>query len=123
MFENEPSYCFANNNFDIGLKVWQANRGMQSVFNEYETVTYLCQHFSKTEDHCSQAIKQVTKEAFENTMHHNNTTNTIAKAYLSNRECERVYHILPELKLRKIFQLCILELYKSPSEKSPSITF
>ena len=31
---------------------------------------------------------------------------TIAKVYLSNRECsvqETVYHILPELKLRRIF--------------------
>ena len=39
-------------------------------------------------------------------MHHHDTMKTIAKAYLSNRECsvqEAVYHILPEMKLRRIF--------------------
>ena len=39
-------------------------------------------------------------------MHHHDTMKTIAKAYLSNRECsvqKAVYHILPELKLRRIF--------------------
>ena len=50
---------------------------IQSLFNEYNGVTYLSQHFSETEDWC-----------------------------LSNRECsvqEVVYHILPELRLRRIF--------------------
>ena len=39
-------------------------------------------------------------------MHHHDTTKTIAESYLSNRVCsiqEEVYHILPELKLRRIF--------------------
>ena len=51
-------------------------------------------------------MKQAAKEAFVNSMHHHDTVETIAKAYLSNQECsvqEAVYHILPELKLRKIF--------------------
>ena len=52
-------------------------------------------------------MKQAAKEAFENNIHHHHDTmKTIAKAYLSNRECsvlEAVYHILPELKLRRIF--------------------
>ena len=50
---------------------------IQSLFNEYNGVTYLSQHFSETEDWC-----------------------------LSNCECsvqEVVYHILPELRLRRIF--------------------
>ena len=62
--------------------------------------------FSKTEDHCSQAIKQEAKEAFENNMHHNDTKQTIARAYLSNREClllVAVYYNLPELTLNRIF--------------------
>ena len=62
--------------------------------------------FLKTEDQCSQAMTQASKEAFENNMHHHDTMKTITKAYLSNRECfvqEAVYHILPELKLRRIF--------------------
>ena len=51
-------------------------------------------------------MKQTAKEAFENNMHHRDTMKTIAKAYLSNQECsvqEAAYHILPELKLRRIF--------------------
>ena len=51
-------------------------------------------------------MKQAPKEAFENNMHHHSTMEIIAKAYLSNRECsvqQAVYHILPELKLRRIF--------------------
>ena len=59
--------------------------------------------FLKTEDRCLQAMKQVAKEAFENNMHHHDTTKTIAKAYVSNREYsvqEAVYYILAELKLR-----------------------
>ena len=56
------------------------------------------QCFSKTEDRCSQAMKQAAKETFENNTHHHDTIKTIAEAYLSNRECsvqEAVYHILP----------------------------
>ena len=51
-------------------------------------------------------MKQAAKEAFENNMHHHDTMKTIAKAYLSSQECsvqEAVYHILSELKLRRIF--------------------
>ena len=51
-------------------------------------------------------MKQAAMEAFENNLHHHYTMKTIAKAYLSNRECsaqEEVYHILPEMKLRRIF--------------------
>ena len=50
-------------------------------------------------------MKQTAKEAFVSNMHHD-TMKTIPKAYLINRECsvyEAVYHILPELKLRRIF--------------------
>ena len=104
--KRQPDSYFVNNYFDVGLKAWQANMDIQPVFNEYKAVTYMCQYFSKTEDQCSQAMKQAAKEAFENNMHHQDTMKTIAKAYLSNRECsvqEAVYHILSELKLRRIF--------------------
>ena len=66
----------------------------------------MCQYFLKTDDQCSQAIKQAAKEAFENNMHYNDPMKTTAKAFLSNRECsvqKEVYHVLPELKLRIIF--------------------
>ena len=39
---------------------------------------------SKSEDQCSQALKQASKEAFENNMHHHDTMKTIAKAYLKS---------------------------------------
>ena len=65
-------------------------------------------------------MKQAAKEAFENNMHHHDTMKTIAKAYLSNRECsvqEAVYHILPELKLRRIFPAVYFVNINPPEER------
>ena len=90
------------------------------VFNEYKAVTYMCQYFSKTEHRCSQATKQAAKEAFENNMHHHDTMKIIAKAYLSNQEChvqEALYHILPELKLRRIFPAVYFVNTNPPEER------
>ena len=59
---------------------------------------------------CWQTMKQLPKEVLDNNMHHHDTMKTIATAYLRNQEYlvwEAVYHILPELNLRRIF-LCIL---------------
>ena len=67
--KRQPNSCFVSNYFDVGLKAWQANMDIQAVFNAYKAVTYMCQYFSKTEDQCSQAMKQAAKEAFENNMH------------------------------------------------------
>ena len=53
-------------------------------------------------------------------MHHHDTMKTIAKAYLSNRECsveEVVYHILPELKLGRIFQAIYFVNTNTPEER------
>ena len=115
-----PDSCFVNNYFDVGSKAWQANMDIQPVFNEYKAVTYMCQYFSKTEDQCSQAMKQAAKEAFENNMYHPDTIKTIVKAYLRNRECsvqEAVYHILPELKLRTIFPAVYFVNTNLPEER------
>ena len=57
---------------------------MQPVFNEYKTVTYMCQYFSKTEDQSSQAMKQAAKEVFWKQYAPWNTMDKIAKSYLSN---------------------------------------
>ena len=84
--KRQPNSCFVNNYFEVGLKAWQVNKDVQPVFNEYKAVTYMCQYFSKAEDQFSQTIKQATKEAFENNIHHHDTMKTIAKAYLSSRE-------------------------------------
>ena len=77
---------------------------IQSVFNDFNFFCF--QFFSKTEDRFSQVMKQAAKEAFENNRHHHDTMKTIVNGYLTNRESsfqEEVYHILPELKLRRIF--------------------
>ena len=65
-------------------------------------------------------MKQAAKEAFKNNMHHCDTMKAIAKAYLSNRECsvqEAVYHILPELKLRRIFPVVYFVNINPPEER------
>ena len=59
----EPNSCFVNNYFDVGLKAFQENI-IQPVFDEYNVVAYMCQFFSKTEDHCSEAVKQAAKIVF-----------------------------------------------------------
>ena len=41
---------------------------IQPVFNEYKAVAYMCFDFSKTEDQCSQAMKEAVREAFENNL-------------------------------------------------------
>ena len=72
----------------------------------YQAVTYMCQYISKIEDQCSQTMKQEVRENIKNNIHHRDTIKTIAKAYLSNRECsvrETVFLIFVELKLKRIF--------------------
>ena len=101
-----PNLCFVNNYFGTSLRVWQANKDIQPVFNEYKAVAYMCSYFSKSEDKCSFAMKQAAQEAFDAKLDQFNTMKNILKAYTSNRECsvqEAVYHILPELHLRRVF--------------------
>ena len=53
-------------------------------------------------------------------MHCHDTMKTIAKAYLSNRRCsvqEAVYHILAELKLRRIFSAVYFVNTNLPEER------
>ena len=78
---------------------------IKPAFNEYKAVTYMCSYFSKFEDECSLAMRQAAKEAFENNLSNYKTIQGIALAYVNKRECsvqETVYHVLPELHLRKI---------------------
>ena len=66
----------------------------------------MCSYLSKQEDKCSQAMKQAVKEAFENNLDNYQQMKSVAHAYSSKRECsvqESVYHIMPELWLRKMF--------------------
>ena len=98
--------CFVNNYFDIGLLAWEANMDIQPVFNHYKAITYMCSYLSKQEDECSQAMKQAVREAYESKLDSYQQMKTVAHAYATKRECsvqEAVYHIMPELWLRKIF--------------------
>ena len=65
-------------------------------------------------------MKLGAKEAFESNMLHHDTMKTIARAYLSNHECsvqKAVDHILPELKLRRIFPAVHVVNTNLPEEK------
>ena len=105
-FDHQNS-CFANNHFDTGLRVWQANVDIQPVFNEYKAVAYMCPYFSKSEDKCPFAIKQAAREAFDNKLDQFNTMKNILKACRMFRS-GGCYHILPELHVRRVFLECSL---------------
>ena len=117
--KKEACSCFVNNCFNVGLKDWQANLDIQPVFNEYKAVTYMCPYFPKAEDGYSQAMKQVAKEAFENNMHHHDTMETIAKAYLSNQECSVQEAVF---KLRRIVP-AVYFVNTNPQEEIVQVLF
>ena len=98
--------CFVNNYFDGGHLASEANINIQPVFNYYKAITYISSYLSKEEDECSQAVKQAFRETLEKGASYYEQMKTIAHAYSSKRECslqEAVYHIMPELWLRKVF--------------------
>ena len=47
-----------NNDLKIGLKAWQANTDLQSVFNEPKAINYMCAYLCKSEESWSYAMKQ-----------------------------------------------------------------
>ena len=85
---------------------WRANMDIQPVFNHYKAVSYMCAYFSKSEDETSKAMKLAAKEASENHLNNYEQMKSIAQAYATKSECsvqEAVYHIMPELWMRKCF--------------------
>ena len=101
-----PHSCFVNNYFKAGLLSWEANLDIQPVFNEYKAIAYMCAYLSKSEDACTRAMKQALDESLDKKNNNYEQMRAIAHAYATNRECsvqEAVYHILPELWLRKTF--------------------
>ena len=76
---------------------------------------------SKSEDQCSQAMRDGAKEVFENNLHHYETMKTVSRAYLSKSECsvqEAVYDTLPELKLRRLFPAVYFVNKNVPEERT-----
>ena len=56
------------------------------MFNEQNTVAYMCAYFSRSEDKRSNAIKQALKVSIENKCGNYQQIKAIARAYSSNRE-------------------------------------
>ena len=115
-----PNSCFFNNYFRCGLLAWEANMDIQPVFNHYKAVSYMCAYLSKTEDECSQAMSEAVKESLEANFSNYEQMHSIAQAYSSKRECslqEAVYHIMPELWLRKIFQAVVFANTNLPENR------
>ena len=112
--------CFVNNYFAEGLRAWEANMDIQPVFNTYKAITYMCKYISKTEDECSKAMKQALEEAKNSNCNKFEQMVQIAKAYSSKRECsvqEAVYHVMPELWLRKTFPRVIFANSNLPENR------
>ena len=66
----------------------------------------MCAYFSKSEDDTSQAMNQAAKEATSCNKSKLELMKSVARAYITKRECsvqEAVYHVMPELWLRKTF--------------------
>ena len=57
-----PISCFVNNYFSESLIAWEANLGIQPVFNHDKDVAYMCAYLSKCEDECSQAMSQAIRK-------------------------------------------------------------
>ena len=82
----EPNACLVNNYFVEGLQAWKGNIDIQSVFNHYKAVTYMCAYFSKAEVETSEAMKQAAKETLNGNKSDYEKMKIIARAYALKRE-------------------------------------
>ena len=109
-FKRPINSCFVNNYFIDGLRAWEANIVIQLVINHYKAVSYMCVYFLKLEDESTEAMKQAVKEAMKSNKSAYEQMKSIARAYITKRECsvqEAVYHVIPELWLRKAYPTVI----------------
>ena len=93
---------------------------IQTVFNHYKTVAYMCAYFSKSENECSVAMKQAARDAFEKELKNYKQMESVANAYINKRERsiqECVYHILPDQWLRKTFPAVIFVNSNKPEKR------
>ena len=115
-----PNSCFINNYFVDGLSAWEANLDIQPGFNHYKAVLYMCAYLSKSEDESSEAMKQAAKEAIKKNLSSYEQMKAIYRAYMTKRECsvqEAVYHVMPELWLRKPFPRVIFANSNLPEKR------
>ena len=105
-YKGESNSCFVNNYFCDGLMACEANIDIQTVFNHYKAVAYMCAYLFKSESECSVAMKQAVQDAFEKELDNSEKMKSFANAYINKREYsiqECVYYILPGQWLRKTF--------------------
>ena len=57
---------------------------IQAVFDQKKAVAYMCAYLSKSEDICSNAMKQALKVSIENKCSNYEQVKAIARAYSSN---------------------------------------
>ena len=90
---------------------------IQSVFNEYKAVAYMRQYFSKTEGQCSR--KKLPIKTFRTTCIIKSQWKQLPK-FTQAIECfplqEVIYHILPEIKLCRIFPAVYFVTTSLPEE-------
>lgn len=63
--EQPPNSCFVSSHFSEGLQAWNVNIDIQSVFDSYKAMAYMCAYLSKSEDERSQIMKHLVQDAVE----------------------------------------------------------
>ena len=118
--KRQPNSCFVNNYFSEGLLAWEANLGIQGVFNHDKAVIYVCDYLSKCEDEYYLGISQEVKEAFEHNPDNYKQMKSKPHTYVNKRECsiqDCLYHILAGHWLRKTFPQVIFANNNFPEKR------
>ena len=66
---------------------WEANIDIQSVFNHYKAVAYMCTYLSISENECTVTMKQAVRDAFEKELSNYKQMKLVANAYINKNEC------------------------------------
>ena len=80
-----PNSLFVDNYFCRGLIGWEANMGIQPMFNNYEAVALMCAYLSKFESECLLIMKQAVPDAFEKKLKNYEQMKLVACAYINKR--------------------------------------
>ena len=107
-----PDSSFVTNYFRCGLEYSKYSCQFSIIIKES---LCMCTYLSRTEDKRSRAISQAVKDSVEVNYNNHEQMRLTARAYTSKRKCSRketVYHIMPELWLRKVFPSVVLSLFR-----------
>ena len=92
------------------LKAWRANMDSQTVFDYYQTVSYISAYFSKSESETSQDLLQTCSDIRSMNLNVREVMHKLASYYLISRKVSlpaAVYNSLPEIWLRKYFSRAV----------------